>query len=204
MTTPRTAPRNRKLSRDDQPRRSRRTSASGSSRRRQAPAPRRRGPRLALLFSAVAVVSIVAALSFAGGDADAGSAQSAPEECAPCHTAAESQAVFSHERHAEQYGCIDCHEPPQPDHYAEDSAPPADCAQCHSPERPFSEPRLSHTTFGEHTFAVECASCHDAAATDQPSCRSCHGDICGKGVTTVEGCLECHNTGTTENWLDTP
>lgn len=60
---------------------------------------------------------------------------------------------------------------------------------------------MAHVTFGAHETAdMACDSCHATGSKHEPSCRACHGDSCGKGVTTVAGCLECHETGTTDDW----
>jgi hypothetical protein len=95
--------------------------------------------------------------------------------------------------------CDSCHQRPQAEHFEQQA-----CTQCHSVERPFSEPSLEHVTFGAHNFADEaCTACHDGGAQSPgPSCRSCHGNSCGVGVTTMRGCLECHESGTTAKWLD--
>lgn len=103
--------------------------------------------------------------------------------CSTCHDMASAS-------------CGQCHQPPKKDHFGQR------CASCHSPARPFSEPRLTHPTFGAHKTATEaCDSCH-RAGPEKPSCRSCHGQGCGKGVTTMTGCLKCHKDGTTGDWLE--
>ena len=60
---------------------------------------------------------------------------------------------------------------------------------------------VSHITFGAHTRADQpCASCHDEEPGGEIACRSCHGDVCGKDATTVSDCIECHKSGTTDDW----
>lgn len=71
-----------------------------------------------------------------------------------------------------------------------------------STEPASTEPEpVSHVTFGAHETAdMPCDSCHATESEHQPICRACHADSCGKGVTTVAGCLECHESGTTDDW----
>lgn len=60
---------------------------------------------------------------------------------------------------------------------------------------------VAHITFGAHETAdMPCDSCHSVSSEHKPFCRACHDNMCGKGVTTVAGCLKCHETGTTDDW----
>lgn len=109
-----------------------------------------------------------------------------PVACSRCHDMRASS-------------CDTCHTAPEPAHYR------ARCTACHAPSRAFSEPRLTHPTFGAHTTATaSCDACHSKGGGQRPACRSCHQNACGKGVTTMAGCLKCHKTGSTDRWVSTP
>lgn len=96
--------------------------------------------------------------------------------------------------------CDTCHAAPKPPHYR------ARCTACHAPSRAFSKPKLTHPTFGAHTTATaSCDACHTSKkGTPRPACRTCHQSSCGKGVTTMAGCLKCHKTGSTDRWVSAP
>jgi len=60
---------------------------------------------------------------------------------------------------------------------------------------------VTHVTFGAHTRANQpCESCHAPQPGGEISCRTCHGDVCGKDAKTVSDCIECHKKGTTDEW----
>jgi ribosomal protein L40E len=95
--------------------------------------------------------------------------------------------------------CATCHQAPPEEHFSDR------CQKCHDPSEPFSEPQLSHPTFGAHVSATQsCLTCHIENGPDKPACRKCHSDDCGKGVTTIGGCLKCHKTGTAKRWIGAP
>lgn len=103
--------------------------------------------------------------------------------CSSCHDMAKQS-------------CSTCHQMPQPAHYR------AACTTCHTPDQPFAKTSLTHPIFGKHTTATaSCDACHDTKSEHKPSCRRCHQNRCGKGVTSMAGCLKCHQHGETELWL---
>lgn len=60
---------------------------------------------------------------------------------------------------------------------------------------------VTHVTFGAHTRANQpCESCHAPQPNGEISCRTCHGNTCGKDAKTVSDCIECHKKGTTDEW----
>lgn len=169
---------------------------------------RRSRPPLALLaFLLVVALAGVSAAAFAmRASADSPQAKatgaSPDARCRSCHADLPAGTTFSHDAHPPIRDCGACHAAPKPSHYR------AECAACHSPARPFSKPKLTHPVFGAHTVATHsCDACHrqEAKAAEKPaptpSCRSCHRNTCGKGVTSMAGCLKCHQKGTTDSWV---
>ncbi len=153
-------------------------------RRRRHPRPRR--PMLPLIIGlAISVVTIGAFLSYNALRAEPSGAIDRDDTTVSVSAA-----------HASTKPCASCHEPPAPDHFS------AECSRCHTQTAPFTSPQLSHVTFGSHTQASQsCTTCHSKDERFKPSCRSCHANMCGKGVTTAAGCLKCHRTGTADEWV---
>lgn len=133
--------------------------------------------------------------------AETGAAQPAakqPDAEAAAATAAAAEAERATESHRAKKACDSCHTAPA-EHY------PGKCTSCHSPERPFEQPQLSHVTFGAHTQATQaCATCHAAEPTSEITCRACHGNDCSKNAKTVGDCLKCHKKGSTKTWVPKP
>ncbi|MDF1800554.1 MAG: hypothetical protein P1V81_15360 [Planctomycetota bacterium] len=131
-------------------------------------------------------------------------------DCGACHSMEQGGAPGSgklERQHALGAACVDCHADPhqgqfgfespgQPGFLDFDPGAPgaesrADCARCHSPERPFFEPRFNHSfdsrfrLEGRHA-ELDCAACHSAEQTEagvgfvryRPlaiDCSACHG-----------------------------
>jgi len=131
-------------------------------------------------------------------------------DCGACHSmelSADPGGGQLERQHALGAACVDCHADPHQAQFAyeepgqpgflefEPGAPgaesQADCARCHSPERPFFEPHFNHTfdsrfrLEGRHA-ELDCSACHNAEPADDGSwfvryrplpidCSACHG-----------------------------
>lgn len=149
---------------------------------------RRRSPKWPAL-GALAVVALIAVVAGTG-------LWRAQPTTPSSRVASSAETTRVAQAHPSDTDCAKCHEAPAQPHYS------ADCTSCHAPRRSFSQPQLTHVTFGAHSQATQaCSTCHAPAPDKGIACRTCHGNACGKKAKSAADCLDCHRTGTTSTWV---
>ncbi|AMD92913.1 cytochrome c3 family protein [Desulfomicrobium orale] len=104
-----------------------------------------------------------------------------PETCTYCHHAELGKLLYSHEDHAAQHDCTECH------HGPDIEAEPGACNQCHGAEAEENMPSLREAVH------AKCNTCHEDMFEEQlKGCKGCHEILPGKAEGPQPSCNSCH------------